>query len=132
MDDSSTFDSTAFELGGSELCGSEAGGSELGSSEAVPSEAGPSDRLADSLSMAFLVLFEELAPAERATFLLREVFGYEYKDIGRMLDRNEPACRQLVSRARRRIGDRRKRSTPTANRAESSRGGSSLRVPAAM
>jgi RNA polymerase sigma-70 factor (ECF subfamily) len=41
--------------------------------------------------------------------LLREVFGYEYKDIARMLERNEPACRQLVSRARHRIGDRRKR-----------------------
>lgn len=65
--------------------------------------------LADSLSMAFLVLLEELAPAERAAFLLREVFGYEYKDIARMLERNEPACRQLVSRARHRIGDRRKR-----------------------
>lgn len=65
--------------------------------------------LADSLSMAFLVLLEELAPAERAAFLLREVFGYDYKDIARMLERNEPSCRQLVSRARHRIGDRRKR-----------------------
>lgn len=68
-----------------------------------------SGNLADSLSMAFLVLLEELAPAERAAFLLREVFGYEYKDIAQMLERNEPACRQLVSRARHRIGDRRKR-----------------------
>jgi RNA polymerase sigma-70 factor (ECF subfamily) len=65
--------------------------------------------LADSLSMAFLVLLEELAPTERAAFLLREVFGYEYAEIARTLDRSEPACRQLVSRARRRIGDRRKR-----------------------
>ncbi|MFZ0666712.1 MAG: RNA polymerase sigma factor SigJ [Acidimicrobiales bacterium] len=65
--------------------------------------------LADSLSLAFLVLLEELAPAERAAFLLREVFGYEYSEIARMLERNEPACRQLVSRARHRVGDRRKR-----------------------
>jgi RNA polymerase sigma-70 factor (ECF subfamily) len=65
--------------------------------------------LADSLSMAFLVLLEELAPTERAAFLLREVFGYDYEDIARMLERTEPSCRQLVSRARHRIGDRRKR-----------------------
>jgi RNA polymerase sigma-70 factor, ECF subfamily len=65
--------------------------------------------LADSLSLAFLVLLEELAPAERAAFLLREVFAYDYSEIARMLERNEPACRQLVSRARHRIGDRRKR-----------------------
>jgi RNA polymerase sigma-70 factor, ECF subfamily len=71
--------------------------------------AGGGGELSDSLSMAFLVLLEELAPPERAAFLLREVFGYEYGEISRMLERNEPACRQLVSRARRRIGDRRKR-----------------------
>jgi RNA polymerase sigma-70 factor, ECF subfamily len=65
--------------------------------------------LADSLSMAFLVLLEELAPLERAAFLLREVFGYGYAEIAETLDRTEPACRQLVSRARHRIGDRRKR-----------------------
>jgi RNA polymerase sigma-70 factor, ECF subfamily len=70
---------------------------------------GPGTDLADSLSMAFLVLLEELAPPERAAFLLREVFGYEYGAIADALGRTEPACRQMVSRARRRIGDRRKR-----------------------
>lgn len=65
--------------------------------------------ISDSLSLAFLVLLEELAPEERAAFLLREVFAYEYSEIAQMLDRNEPACRQLVSRARHRIGDRRRR-----------------------
>jgi RNA polymerase sigma-70 factor (ECF subfamily) len=73
----------------------------------VPAESG-SD-LADDLSLAFLVLLEELAPAERAAFLLREVFGYEYQEIATVLDRNEPACRQLVSRAKHRVGDRRRR-----------------------
>jgi RNA polymerase sigma-70 factor (ECF subfamily) len=68
-----------------------------------------SGELADSLSMAFLVLLEELAPSERAAFLLREVFGYGYSEIARTLGRSEPACRQLVSRSRRRIGARRKR-----------------------
>jgi len=65
--------------------------------------------LADSLSLAFLVLLEELAPSERAAFLLRDVFVYEYDEIAECLGRSEPACRQLVSRARRRIGDRRRR-----------------------
>ncbi len=65
--------------------------------------------LADNLSLAFLVLLEELAPAERAAFLLRDVFGYQYGEIARTLERSEPACRQLVSRARHRIGDRRRR-----------------------
>jgi RNA polymerase sigma-70 factor (ECF subfamily) len=69
----------------------------------------PGADLADSLSMAFLVLLEELAPVERAAFLLREVFGYDYAEIAATLDRSEPACRQVVSRAKRRIGDRRKR-----------------------
>ena len=64
---------------------------------------------ADSLSMAFLVLLEELTPAERAAFLLHEVFDYNYTEIGEMLDRGEAACRQLVSRARRRVRTRRRR-----------------------
>jgi RNA polymerase sigma-70 factor (ECF subfamily) len=81
-----------------ELGGQHTGNGDMGSGE-----------LADSLSMAFLVLLEELAPSERAAFLLREVFRYGYSEIARILDRSEPACRQLVSRARRRIGDRRKR-----------------------
>jgi RNA polymerase sigma-70 factor (ECF subfamily) len=65
--------------------------------------------LADSLSMAFLVMLEELAPAERAAFLLHDVFDYGYAEIADMLGRAEPACRQLVSRARARVGDRRHR-----------------------
>src|SRR5215469_4996344 len=66
---------------------------------------GPADRaeLADSLSMAFLVLLEALSPAERAVFLLREAFGYEYAEIASVTDRSETACRQLFSRARRHI-----------------------------
>ena len=62
--------------------------------------------LSDSLSLAFLVVLEELAPAERAAFLLHDVFDYDYEEIAAMLDRQQGACRQLVSRARRRVGDR--------------------------
>ena len=55
---------------------------------------------ADSLSMAFLVLLESLTPVERAVFLLREVFGYEYGAIAKIVDRTEDNCRQLFVRAR--------------------------------
>ncbi|HEU5034603.1 MAG TPA: RNA polymerase sigma-70 factor [Mycobacteriales bacterium] len=65
--------------------------------------------LSDTLSMAFLVLLESLSPAERAAFLLREVFGYDYEDIAAMLDKAPAACRQLVTRARRHVEDRRQR-----------------------
>src|SRR4051812_35256629 len=65
--------------------------------------------LADSLSMAFLVVLEALAPDERAAFLLREVFGYDYDEIAAMLEKQPATCRQLVSRAKRRVGERRQR-----------------------
>jgi RNA polymerase sigma-70 factor (ECF subfamily) len=64
---------------------------------------------ADSLSMAFLVLLESLTPVERAVFLLREVFGYEYDEIARIVDRTEDNCRQLYVRSRRHIDDGRPR-----------------------
>jgi RNA polymerase sigma-70 factor (TIGR02957 family) len=63
----------------------------------------------DSLSMAFLVMLESLAPAERAVFLLREVFGYDYKDIADATGKTEAACRQIFTRARRRIDEGRPR-----------------------
>jgi len=59
--------------------------------------------LADSLSMAFLLLLERLTPAERTAYLLREVFGCGYGELAESLEKNETACRQLVSRARERI-----------------------------
>ena len=52
--------------------------------------------LADTLSMAFLLVLERLSPAERAAFLLREVFDYDYARIAEILGRSETACRQLV------------------------------------
>ncbi len=65
--------------------------------------------LEDSLSTAFLVVLEALSPGERAAFLLHDVFGYEYPELARILGRGEPACRQLVARARRRVAERRPR-----------------------
>ena len=63
----------------------------------------------DSLSMAFLVLLESLSPAERAVFLLREVFGYGYEEIAEAVGKTEAACRQIFARARRRIDEGRPR-----------------------
>ena len=72
---------------------------------------GPAEHaeMADSLSLAFLVLLESLSPVERAVFLLREVFGYEYDEIARTVDKSEPNCRQIFGRARRRIDQGRPR-----------------------
>jgi RNA polymerase sigma-70 factor (ECF subfamily) len=68
----------------------------------------------DSISMAFLVLLESLTPVERAVFLLREVFDYDYAEIARMVGKEEAACRQLLSRARKHVAEHRPRfhSTP--------------------
>ncbi len=56
--------------------------------------------LADSLSMAFMLMLESLGPAERAVFLLREVFDYDYAEVASIVAKSEAACRQIVSRAR--------------------------------
>jgi RNA polymerase sigma-70 factor (ECF subfamily) len=66
---------------------------------------GPASRaeLADSLSLAVLVLLEQLTPTERAAYLLREVFAYEYGEIARIIERSEVNARQLVTRARRHL-----------------------------
>lgn len=55
--------------------------------------------LAESLSFAFLVLLEQLSPVERAVFLLREIFDYNYAEIARIVGKSSANCRQLVKRA---------------------------------
>ena len=60
-----------------------------------------SAELADSVSMAALLLLERLSPLERAVFVLREVFGFSFPEIGSAVGRSEAACRQLAVRARR-------------------------------
>lgn len=60
---------------------------------------------AESLSLATLHLMERLSPPERAVYVLREGFGYSFKQIGAILDRTEPAARQLFHRSQQRIGD---------------------------
>ena len=63
--------------------------------------------LEDSLSMAFLVLLESLTPVERAVFLLREVFAYEYAEIASLVGKSEANCRQISRRARQSLAARR-------------------------
>jgi RNA polymerase sigma-70 factor (ECF subfamily) len=60
--------------------------------------------LAESLSMAFLVMLERLSPLERAVLLLRDVFDFEYAEIGRIVDKSEANCRQLLVRAKKHLG----------------------------
>ena len=76
--------------------------------EEAPEVVGTAD-LDDSLSMAFLVLLESLTPVERAVFLLREVFGYEYAEIASLVGKSEANCRQISSRARQSVAARRPR-----------------------
>jgi RNA polymerase sigma-70 factor, ECF subfamily len=64
---------------------------------------------ADSLSMAFLVLLEELTPPERAAYLLHDIFGYSFDEVATSMGRTAAGCRQLAVRARQRIEDRRQR-----------------------
>ncbi len=61
--------------------------------------------MSDSLSLAFLVVLERLSPEQRAVFLLREVFDYDYGTIAEIVGKSEAACRQLAVRARRRVDD---------------------------
>ncbi|MCH7697683.1 MAG: RNA polymerase sigma-70 factor [Chloroflexi bacterium] len=65
--------------------------------------------LADSLSMAFLVMLESLGPVERAAFLLREVFEYDYAEVAAIVGKSESNCRQLVHRAKTRVTEHRPR-----------------------
>src|SRR6266481_3583638 len=63
----------------------------------------------ESISLAFLMLLEQLQPFERAVFLLREVFAYEFAEIATMLDKREAACRRSFSRAKKHLSEHRPR-----------------------
>jgi RNA polymerase sigma-70 factor (TIGR02957 family) len=65
--------------------------------------------LADSLSLAFLVLLESLSPEQRAALLLRDVFGYDYAQIADIVGKSEDNARQLAARARRHVEERKPR-----------------------
>ena len=65
--------------------------------------------LAESLSMAFLLMLERLSPTERAVLLLHDVFDFDYEEIARIIDKSEVNCRQLLARAKKHIGEPRAR-----------------------
>jgi len=91
--------------GGAGLAGADAG-------PGAPAAYGNPERaaeLADSVSMAALLLLERLSPVERAVFVLHDVFAYSYAEIGQIVGETEVNCRQLALRARKRMGDERPR-----------------------
>jgi RNA polymerase sigma-70 factor (ECF subfamily) len=65
--------------------------------------------LAESVSQAFLVVLESLSPLERVVFVLHDLFGFGHDEVARAVGRSEPAVRQLASRARRHVRERRPR-----------------------
>src|SRR5919204_49774 len=70
--------------------------------------------LADSVSMAMLLVLETLTPAERAVFVLREVFALEYDEIAEAVDKSQAAVRQIAHRARSHVTARRPRGAVSA------------------
>jgi RNA polymerase sigma-70 factor (ECF subfamily) len=74
--------------------------------------------LADSLSMAFLVMLERLSPIERAVFLLREVFEYDYPEIAQIVDKSPENCRQILRRSRQHLTTERPRFPVTSQQQE--------------
>jgi RNA polymerase sigma-70 factor (TIGR02957 family) len=74
--------------------------------------------MADSLSLAFLVLLESLSPEQRAAFLLHDVFDYPYDEVARIVGKSEANARQLAARARRHVDERRPRFEATREQRE--------------
>jgi len=74
--------------------------------------------LAGDLSNALVLVLDRLSPLERAAFLLHDVFGMEFADVGEVLGRNESTCRQLATRARDHVQQERSRFTAPRDHAE--------------
>jgi RNA polymerase sigma-70 factor (ECF subfamily) len=75
----------------------------------VDDEAARHAETADSLSLAFLHLLEQLSPVERAVFLLREVFDYPYPDVAEIVGKSPANCRQILARAHTHVDEGRHR-----------------------
>jgi RNA polymerase sigma-70 factor (ECF subfamily) len=87
--------------------------------EPLVTPAGPEDAavLAESLRLGFLTVLDQLTPMERAVFLLADVFAMPFAEIAATVDKSEVACRQIASRARRRVRQPTTSHDPDANRA---------------
>ncbi|WP_425616311.1 RNA polymerase sigma factor SigJ [Anatilimnocola sp. NA78] len=79
--------------------------------EPAMSTANHPTELAEAVSLALMHVLETLSPVERAAYLLRKVFDYDYAEIAEMLEKNEANCRQLVSRAEAHVKEARPRFT---------------------
>ncbi|HEY1120121.1 MAG TPA: RNA polymerase sigma-70 factor [Haloferula sp.] len=87
--------------------------------EDMPGDPSDDSALADSLGIAFMMLLEDLAPVDRAVFLLREAFGHDYEAIAAIVGKSAASCRQIVSRAKARFDkapDRKPTATEEAER----------------
>lgn len=86
--------------------------------EPVVTGPGPEDsaELADSLTLGFLTLLDRLEPVERAVFLMADVFSVPFAEISAVVDRSPPACRQIASRARRKLAGSRRPPRPVERR----------------
>jgi RNA polymerase sigma-70 factor (TIGR02957 family) len=74
--------------------------------------------MAESLSTAFLVVLETLSPVERAVFLLHDVFGYPFEEVGPIVEKSVENCRQIAVRARKHVEARRPRFEPSREQRE--------------
>jgi RNA polymerase sigma-70 factor (ECF subfamily) len=86
--------------------------------EPIAEPAPESAELADSLTTAFLVVLEQLAPTERAVFLLRDVFDLDFDEVAQSVGKTEANTRQILARARKRLQDARPRFTASRRDAE--------------
>jgi RNA polymerase sigma-70 factor, ECF subfamily len=99
------------------LTGEDAGRAAVpGSARLTTSDPADLAERSDTLSMAFLLLLERLSPAERAVFLLHDVFGYGYDEIASIVNRGQDACRQLCYRARKHVAAGQRRFEASASR----------------
>ncbi|MGW8653731.1 sigma-70 family RNA polymerase sigma factor, partial [Nocardia salmonicida] len=78
-------------------------------------DAGHDVLLAESVSMAMLLVLETLGPTERAVFVLSEVFGHSHREIADMIDKSDTAVRQIAHRARAHVAARRRRFQPDSD-----------------
>jgi RNA polymerase sigma-70 factor, ECF subfamily len=87
--------------------------------EAATVEPGPDAQaeMVESLTIGFLAVLERLRPVERVVFLLADVFRYPFDDVAEVVGKSPDACRQIASRARRRVRDERPRFAPTDDEA---------------
>jgi RNA polymerase sigma-70 factor (ECF subfamily) len=92
----------------------EADGPEPAAGRAAGSDPEQEALLADSVGLALMIVLDTLSPPERVAFVLHDMFGVSFEEIGPIVGRNAPAARQLASRARRRV--RREDASPEAGR----------------